>query len=334
MIELIFTIDYELFGNGSGSLKDHVYIPAQRISQLFEKFGYKLVFFIEVAEFIKLNDLKQYQFIDHIERQIRNLKISGHEIGLHIHSWWYNAINKDEKWVLDYNEYNTAILPIQKIEKQIVSAVDYLKRVLKDDLFQPTSFRAGNWLIQPSKNILTVLKNNGIKIDSSVFKKGYNSKLKLDFRRSPKKLPYWNIEDDVLTPQINGSLVEIPIYSEMKPIWCLWKKSKNKVYAGVMKKNNTFRFQNIMDLLNSFKNYFRIFYPFKFDFTKMPFVEMKNMLDNIIKNNKNTSKSVPIVIIGHTKNLPAYEEIEKLLIYIKQQNISVTTFKDIITKLN
>ena len=35
MIESIFTIDYEIYGNGEGSLKEHVYEPAEKLMAVF-----------------------------------------------------------------------------------------------------------------------------------------------------------------------------------------------------------------------------------------------------------------------------------------------------------
>ena len=32
MIECIFTLDYEIYGNGTGALKDLVYEPAERLA--------------------------------------------------------------------------------------------------------------------------------------------------------------------------------------------------------------------------------------------------------------------------------------------------------------
>ena len=50
MIECIFTIDYEIYGNGEGSLRDLVYEPAERLMAIFQKWGARFVAFIEVAE--------------------------------------------------------------------------------------------------------------------------------------------------------------------------------------------------------------------------------------------------------------------------------------------
>ena len=50
MIECIFTIDYEIYGNGEGSLQELVYEPAQRLMVVFEEWDARFVNFVEVAE--------------------------------------------------------------------------------------------------------------------------------------------------------------------------------------------------------------------------------------------------------------------------------------------
>ena len=50
MIHIIFTIDYEIFGNGEGSLRELVYEPAEKLMALFRKWNARFVVFVEVAE--------------------------------------------------------------------------------------------------------------------------------------------------------------------------------------------------------------------------------------------------------------------------------------------
>ena len=50
MIECIFTIDYEIYGNGEGSLRELVYEPAENLRTIFKKWNARFVVFVEVAE--------------------------------------------------------------------------------------------------------------------------------------------------------------------------------------------------------------------------------------------------------------------------------------------
>ena len=51
MIECIFTIDYEIYGNGEGSLRELVYEPAQKLISVFNRWNARFVSFVEAAEF-------------------------------------------------------------------------------------------------------------------------------------------------------------------------------------------------------------------------------------------------------------------------------------------
>ena len=50
MINCIFTLDYEIYGNGQGSLRELVYEPAERLAEVFRKAKARFVPFVEVAE--------------------------------------------------------------------------------------------------------------------------------------------------------------------------------------------------------------------------------------------------------------------------------------------
>jgi len=54
MIECIFTLDYEIYGNGTGALGDLVYGPTERLRDIFRKWNAQFVAFVEVAEFEKI----------------------------------------------------------------------------------------------------------------------------------------------------------------------------------------------------------------------------------------------------------------------------------------
>jgi hypothetical protein len=89
MIEVIFTLDYEIYGNGEGSLMELVLEPAAELKRIFEDAGAKLVVFVEAAELEMIAATRSDPDIDAVEQQIRDFRRDGHEIGLHIHPQWY-----------------------------------------------------------------------------------------------------------------------------------------------------------------------------------------------------------------------------------------------------
>src|SRR3990170_6172300 len=99
MVECIFTIDYEIYGNGDGSLKGLVYEPAQKLKGIFDKAGAKFVVFVEVAEMEKIEASKTDSAIDEVKNQVQELHRQGHEIALHLHPQWYNASYENGRWL-------------------------------------------------------------------------------------------------------------------------------------------------------------------------------------------------------------------------------------------
>jgi len=70
MIECIFTIDYEIYGDGQGALRDLVYEPAEKLREMFDRAEAKFVVFVEAAEFEKIAAFKTDPAISEVEKQI------------------------------------------------------------------------------------------------------------------------------------------------------------------------------------------------------------------------------------------------------------------------
>jgi hypothetical protein len=183
LIELIFTIDYEIYGNVEGSLKELVYESAEKLMAVFRKWNVRFIPFVEVAELEMMEAKGMDKTINLVKHQIRAFYRDGFELGLHLHPQWYNARYENGKWFLDYNEYNLCNLPQERIVQILDRAITYLRSILGESDFMPLSFQAANWLLQPTRDIANVLTEQGIKVDSSVFKGGFQHQHKLDYRR-------------------------------------------------------------------------------------------------------------------------------------------------------
>jgi hypothetical protein len=128
MIEFLFTIDYEIYGNGTGGLRDLVYEPAERLKNLFRKYNAPLVNFVEVAELEKIEAYGTDSAIDLVRKQIKDLHQSGFEIALHLHPQWANAHYESGRWSLDLSEYNLCTLSRARIAEIIDRSLAYLDR--------------------------------------------------------------------------------------------------------------------------------------------------------------------------------------------------------------
>jgi hypothetical protein len=328
MIKCIPTIDYEIYGNGEGSLKDLVYAPADRLSTIFRKRNARFVVFVEVAELEMMETKGTDPAIDLVKHQIRDFYRDGFELGFHLHPQWYSAHHEGGGWILDYSEYNLCTLPRERIAQIIDRSLAYLRNILGVSDFTPISFRAGGWLFQPTETLASVLAGRGIKLDSSVFKGGLQQQHKLDYRPALKNGYYWKFKDDVNLPEPLGALLELPIHTQMVPTWKMFttKRIGLQQKAPSASHNNKNGFYRIMDFL-------RFRYPLKLDFCRMTLKELTHMVDTVIREDQDDPTSFrPIVAIGHTKDLVDYDTVESFLAYLNQKRIKISTFEEVYPK--
>src|SRR5215475_1779669 len=141
MIECIFTLDYEIYGNGVGSLRDLVLDPTLRLAELFKEFDAPFVVFAEAVEFAKMEEAQSDPDTHLVRAQLRDLRAAGHEIALHLHPWWANARYEDGHWHLDWSEQSIGALKTERVEAIVSGAINYLRDGLADPSFTPVSFR-------------------------------------------------------------------------------------------------------------------------------------------------------------------------------------------------
>jgi hypothetical protein len=322
MIKVVFTLDYEIYGDGMGSLRELVYDPCRRLMDLFLRRGCRFVTFVEAAELEMISAQASDPAIGMVEQQVRDLRAGGFEIGLHLHPQWYNATLHEGTWILDYEEYNLCTLPRTRIEQIVNRSVQYLRNVLDEPRFTPLSFRAGNWLFQPSAVAAQVLAEAGIRVDSSVFKGGCQRVHHLDYRSTLKLGDYWRFEDDVTTPSPAGRWLEIPIHSTMVPCWRMLTAKRvaaqaRKVSAGYSRLHPGLR---LLD-------YLRPRYPLKLDFCRMTLGELIRVVETLLQEDaKHPENFRPVVTIGHTKDLVDMDTIESFLSFLNSRGVGVSGF--------
>src|SRR4051812_41410630 len=110
---MVVSVDYEIFGNGEGDVRQHTVDPTERMARLCEKYGGPLTVFFEVEEYLAFEKFRDalvktlgYDPATLIRQQIIALAKAGHDIQLHLHPQWHRADFKNGKWVLD-REKNT-----------------------------------------------------------------------------------------------------------------------------------------------------------------------------------------------------------------------------------
>ena len=104
---LILSVDYEIFGNGSGDVREHIVEPTHRMAATCEKHGVPLTVYFEVEEYLafvrernRLTTTLGYDPAEAIRAQIVQLARRGHDIQLHLHPEWVGATLVGTKWNL------------------------------------------------------------------------------------------------------------------------------------------------------------------------------------------------------------------------------------------
>jgi len=322
VIECIFTLDYEIYGNGTGSLEEQVYAPAERLREIFGKWQAPFVNFVEVAELERIETARTDPAIDAVKRQVRELGLEGHETALHLHPQWYNARYDNGRWLLDYAEYNLCTLPPTRIAEIVTRSLAYLRTILHEPDFTPLSFRAGNWLFQPTRDAASILGAHGIRIDSSVFKGGVQRNHGLDYRRAARNGHFWPFDSDVNERAPNGRWLEVPIHTDMVPIWKILTGKRMSLGNGFGGSDQRGRRR-----LNRAFDFMRIRYPRKFDFCRMTLDELRAVIEASLRSDRNEPDVFrPLVAIGHTKDLIDPQTVDDFLAFLHDKAIPVSTF--------
>ena len=136
MLNSIFTLDYEIHGNGQGCPYELMVEPTERMLRLFDQYGAKLTILADVAEILKFKEYRDsrgkddYHY-DAIVEQLQRAVQTGHDVQLHLHSSYFNAKYSNQQWVQDWTEYNFAGLPYERMQWMIREGKDFLESNLK-----------------------------------------------------------------------------------------------------------------------------------------------------------------------------------------------------------
>lgn len=320
MIECVFTLDYEIYGNGQGSLRELVLDPTRRLAELFGEFGLHFVIFAEAVEFARMEEAQSDPDFAAVGTQLRELRAAGHEIGLHLHPWWARARYHDGRWCLDWSETSICAIAPDRAEAIVSGAIRYLRKVLRDPYFTPLSFRSGLWTMQPTQLIARVLARHGIQVDSSVFKGGRVKSLGLDYRPALKNPGSWRFTDDVNVPDAMGVLWEIPIHTQMVPFWQMLRRKRLQLQG------KTRHASQGSPLTRALRDFVRLRYPRKLDFCRMTIEEMTETVENVLEERQWRTDTSPIVVIGHSKDFVDAEAVRRFLDFLRERDITVATF--------
>lgn len=294
-VRMVFTLDYEIFGDGSGSTVREQVVPTRHLADVLELHGHRLTIFVETGQQIYFRRHGIETRYAPVETQIRELYARGHGVELHIHPMWFLAGPPvDGRTTLDSDAYDLSLLPEKQIDDIVGQSCAYLAELLApvDSAYRPLAYRAGAWSMRRHRPLFDILARHGIRIDSSMapgarFSAAYGA---FDYRDIPMR-PFWS----------EGPLLELPILTERRPLAALAynnaqgrqvRRIVGRLYREPLSKRGRSRLSGLRDIVS--RDYvmadFNMFAP--------------NQLVEMIRRYRDAHRhlaELPVILIGHSK---------------------------------
>ena len=176
MLNIIITIDYEIFGNGAGDVRNHMIFPTEKMLQICDRHEVPITIMFEKIEYLKFIEYDTvlttdlgYSPSEYIRNQLINAMRRGHDVQLHIHPQWIDAKYENRRWMIPNPHRSIDDLSHNEIEELITNGKFELENLLKPNNpnYTCSAMRLTNmpWSQAPSE-VISPMKRNGIKIHS------------------------------------------------------------------------------------------------------------------------------------------------------------------------
>jgi len=344
-IAIITSVDYELFGDGTGVVFREQIATTKYLCKLVQPYNVKLTIMFEYAQYLAYEkyayeNCKFSEANAVIREQLIKLVLSGHDVQLHYHAQWHDAIYNAERGEFELN-LNT--VDISRLEYMEITTILRKGKIFLETLLQPykkeyvcVAFRAGSWAVKNEEKLCQALIECGFKVDSSVvpnvkFDEGYVS---FKYEHCPHRYHYWYL-DRQLSKKFtkNKKLIEIPIYT-IKDNFAFFKymnikslKLKfliNKLYKHNISRNAMNFFEKVMKKI--FRNYYMA------DINSMTSKTLINMIEQVISDDDFKDEDIiPVMLVGHSKSSYYMNDICLFYDYLNHKygkNIEYWTLQD------
>lgn len=223
MLHLCITFDYELFlGENFLPSEEILFAPSEKLARMLEVNDVRATFFADVCSVTQHKQYGLTSYTTGFSKQIQDLYVRGHDVQLHTHPNWLNSTHSDGKWNIATQGYKIHDFGWDRssgLAPEILrSSKAYLEQTLQvvNPAYRCMAFRAGGFCIQPESELLSVLLELGIVIDSSVAiqQRAVGTIQDYDFTRLPHKLN-WRVSPEggvgkEAAPEA-PALLEVPI---------------------------------------------------------------------------------------------------------------------------
>ncbi|RLJ22075.1 hypothetical protein DJ030_02570 [bacterium endosymbiont of Escarpia laminata] len=337
--QLILTVDYEVFGDGSGQPRPCVLESTERILAIAESRGVPLTLFVEALEFAAMEREPACQAqSDAVRLQLTEALARGHDLQLHLHpQWWDAKLDPAGNWQLDLSRWRIGDLPFHEVAGLLEQGKVWLEglgRQQRPD-YRCIAFRAGGWCIQPSALVLAALSDQGFLIDSTVAPGLRNATAGewSDFRDAPD-LPFWNVDQNLTVPVSHG-VWEFPILTgrvaRLDHLKALRKAGLAEGCQGSYRgpRGAAARLYGRLSRLRQLG-------AVMLDFSTLPAPQLIEITRQWCERFAGEPASLPLAAIGHSKNFTATSEraLTEYLDWVNGQGIVGTTYPDALESIS
>jgi len=360
MLDLVFTNDWELYGDGSGDYYQVQHNPTLSLLDFLASNNAGMTFFVEIGQQItfKNSGIEKYQNIAADWEKILNQALENplNDVQMHIHPQWFFAEFDGNYWKLPDDKWSIGKLPTEKAKELISLGKSYIEEVLSPHNYKCEVFRAGAYYIEPSGHIINILEELGFKADTSVTK-GRKVSTYYDFTDAESNIMPWNVADSSVKHKGNRKLKEFPIYSKKlnysEALNKFLPKLANKFHYGIDVPQDELDWIKERDRVKDIR-YPRANRPYKkaenknlswylskfmtnnyvqLDYDYLPASVFVKFLEDILK--KYPNQNLPIVSSGHIKDAHSNYNLEKIIKTINdnfKNQINITNFRNILSK--
>jgi len=365
-IHLALVDDWELRGDGSGTMEKIQLEPLRRLLEIYDANGLRASINAEVMQQLAhRRHAARHAALGHLadrwDEAVLDATRRGHDVQLHTHCQWSRSEFDGERWRLD-GDWNITRYSRSEASDIIASSKAYLETLLRrvHPEYAVSSYRAGSWAIAPSEHMMEILCENGVGLDVSIVggMKIDNAKLSLDYSRVEEDfLPFYPLKTDARRVSAQREpIVCIPTFSFVVSLPFFGLLAATHVTTGLLarvgidwthltRKPSSVRLESAaynvwaprnasfagrMLAKRKAENRFYIA-----DLSEMSGLLWRRMLGEIRrKARRSGSAVVPVVLENHTKDLGDMRNIRLLAEHLaRQPDIEVVRLRDIAANL-
>jgi hypothetical protein len=213
-------------GSKTGTVNECMVKPTYELAEILDINNSKMTVFWDILHYYRLTELENvYPNIKNdrelIDKQISFLILKGHDIQLHLHPHWIDAVYKDSEWKFKYDRFSLHSLSDENNPERIDTisgCIRISKQLMEKEImkyapgYNVNIFRAGGYLIEPFAKLKNAFEHNNIYVDSSILPgmSNKNSVNGYNFRNYPVSNRY-NFSNSPGEISENGKFTEIPV---------------------------------------------------------------------------------------------------------------------------